>query len=374
MKTSTSFLESRRAIGDPPADAVIADLASSGSITAVNALMRTLVENDQMPSATLPESVREYLATTGVLPTWMEAKQVKRAENVFWRYGPQIIVNLFCHSLPYCYAARKGVQVLALTSRLYTNPTRRVIETAQMIVDVMQPGGLLDNGSGVRSAQKVRLMHAGVRAQIAAHPESWNPSFGVPINQEDLAATLMSFSWIVIDGLRRMGHPVSDADAEAYLHCWKVVGHLLGVEPDLLPENMTRAGFFARAFQEHQYSACPEGRLMTKALIGLQEDNIPGVLFHSVPSILTRFYMGDRYADLLGVERPLGGELVLRPLHRIIPLLDGLADRLWILSQVNTYFGRRLIEALMAISRGGERPPFSIPTELRQTWGVNWNR
>ena len=230
----------------------------------------------------------------------MDVKQVKSGENVFWRYGPQIIVNLFCHSLPYCYAARKGVQVLALTSRLYTNPTRRVIETAQMIVDVMQPGGLLENGSGVRSAQKVRLMHAGVRAQIAAHPESWDPSFGVPINQEDLAATLMSFSWIAIDGLRRMGHPVSDADAEAYLHCWKVVGHLLGVEPDLLPENMTRAGFFARAFQEHQYGACPEGQLMTKALIGLQEDNIPGVLFRSVPSILTRFYMGDRYADLLG--------------------------------------------------------------------------
>jgi hypothetical protein len=153
-----------------------------------------------------------------------------------------------------------------------------------------------------------------------------------------------------------------------------VVGHLLGVERDLLPENMTRAGFFARAFQEHQYSACPEGRLMTTALIGLQEDNIPGVLFRSVPSILTRFYMGDRYADLLGVERPLSGELVLRPLHRIIPLLDGLADRLWILSQVNTYFGRRLIEALLVISRGGERPPLSIPTELRQTWGVNWNR
>ena len=235
METSTSFLELRRAIGDPPADAVIADLASSGSITDVNALMRSLVENDQMPSAELPELMRQYLATTGTMPSWMDTDQVKRAENVFWRYGPQIIVNLFCYSLPYCYAARKGVQVLALTSRLYTNPTRRVIETAQMIIDVMQPGGLLEKGSGVRSAQKVRLMHAGVRAQIAAHPEAWDPSFGVPINQEDLAATMMSFSWIVIDGLRRMGHPVSDADAEAYLHCWKVVGHLLGVEPDLLP-------------------------------------------------------------------------------------------------------------------------------------------
>jgi hypothetical protein len=64
---------------------------------------------------------------------------------------------------------------------------------------------------------------------------------------------------------------------------------------------------------------------------------------------------------------------VLQPLHRILPLLDGLADKLWILRRVNTDFGRRLIEALLVVSRVGERPPFSIPTELRQTWGVNWN-
>src|ERR1700743_3480611 len=83
MQTSTSFLESRRAIGDPPADAVIADLASSGSLADANALMRALSENDKMPSAKLPESVRAYLATTGVLPGWMEPEQVKRAENVF---------------------------------------------------------------------------------------------------------------------------------------------------------------------------------------------------------------------------------------------------------------------------------------------------
>src|SRR5262245_15657081 len=77
--------------------------------------------------------------------------------------GPEIIMTLFCYGLPSCYAAAKGVQVLALTTRLFSNPTRRVIETAQMVVDVMAPGGLAARGRGIRTAQKVRLMHAAVR-------------------------------------------------------------------------------------------------------------------------------------------------------------------------------------------------------------------
>src|SRR5581483_7387456 len=134
-------------------------------------------------------------------------------------YGPQVILNLFCYSLPFCYAARKGVQVVWLTSRRYTNPTRRIIETAQMVVDVMRPGGLSAGGTGVKTAQKVRLMHAGVRHQIHAYT-GWNAEFGEPINQEDMAGTLMSFSWVVVDGLRRLGMGLNDAEAEAYLHAW----------------------------------------------------------------------------------------------------------------------------------------------------------
>jgi hypothetical protein len=35
-------------------------------------------------------------------------------------------------------------------------------------------------------------------------------------------------------------------------------------------------------------------------------------------------------------------------------------------------YSARLIEALVWVTRGGRRVPFTIPTELRQTWGVNW--
>ena len=183
---SDLFLDSMREVCDPLADDAVGQLFSAGDVKAVNGLMRTLVENDQPPPEALPPVIRDYLQKSEGLPTWADPAKIKVGEEVFWRLGPEAIANLLCYSLPFCYAARKGVQVLALTSRLYTNPTRRVIETAQMVVDVLRPGGLAPAGNGVRTAQKVRLMHAGVRHQIVSYP-GWNPEFGKPFRPARVA-------------------------------------------------------------------------------------------------------------------------------------------------------------------------------------------
>jgi hypothetical protein len=34
--------------------------------------------------------------------------------------------------------------------------------------------------------------------------------------------------------------------------------------------------------------------------------------------------------------------------------------------------GKLLIEAIVLCERGGNRPGFQIPAELREQWGVNW--
>jgi ER-bound oxygenase mpaB/B'/Rubber oxygenase, catalytic domain len=210
-------LDAMRQTQDIVADPVVAALFAAGQVDAVNSLMKTLVENDGLPPDALPPSVAAYLSATGGLPDWADPNKIAAGERVFWRYGPAIIAVLTCYALPFCYAGRKGVQVLALTARLRTNPTRRIIETAQMVVDVMRPGGLGAVGSGIRTAQKVRLMHAGVRCLIGQYP-GWKPEFDLPINQEDLAGTLVSFSSITIDGLERLGYPLADDEIEGYLH------------------------------------------------------------------------------------------------------------------------------------------------------------
>ena len=64
-------------------------------------------------------------------------------------------------------------------------------------------GALDAGGAGIRSAQKVRLMHDAVRHLILEH--GWDPALGLPINQEDQLGTLLTFSAVILDGLRKLG-------------------------------------------------------------------------------------------------------------------------------------------------------------------------
>ncbi len=366
-----SLLDSMRQAQDPPADKLVNDLFAAGQVEAVNQLMRSLVVNDGLPPEQLPADVRDFLADSGQLPDWADPQKIEAGERVFWRYGPGIIAVLHCYSLPFCYAGRKGVQVLALTSRLYSNPTRRVIETAQMVVDVMRPGGLGKLGTGVRTAQKVRLMHAGVRFQTGRY-SGWKPEFDLPINQEDLAGTLTSFAYITIDGLRRLGHVVTDEDAEAYIHCWNVVGHILGIRPELLPVDYNDAAALAGRIAERQFAPSDEGRMMTRALVEMMQHVIPGNLFDRAPELLMRYLLGDRTAEILGVSQGRLADWVAGPVRLIARVRSDLARRSEDIARIHELFGRALIEGIVLVGRGGNRVPFTIPTELLQTWGINW--
>ena len=364
-------LDAMRQAQDPVADPVVAALFAAGQVNAVNGLMQTLVENDGLPPDALPASVSAYLAATAGLPEWADPAKIAAGERVFWRYGPAIIAALTCYALPFCYAGRKGVQVLALTARLTSNPERRVIETAQMVVDVMRPGGLGAVGSGIRTAQKVRLMHAAVRLLIAQYP-GWKPEFNLPINQEDIAGTLLSFSSITLDGLERLGYALSTEEMEGYLHAWKVVGHILGIRPEMLPIDNADAGALAARIAARQFAACEEGQYMTRALVQMLQHVVPGDLFDAVPEVLMRYFLGDRTADLLAVAPGHAAEILLGPLQLLVHTESTLMRSSSELARLHERFGRALIEGIVLVGRGGKRIPFTVPTELLQAWGVNW--
>jgi hypothetical protein len=282
-----------------------------------------------------------------------------------------MIAILHCYALPFCYAGRKGVQVLALTARLTSNPARRVIETAQMVVDVMRPGGLGAEGSGIRTAQKVRLMHAGVRCLISQYP-GWKPEFDLPINQEDLAGTLLSFSYISLDGLERLGYVLSPDELEGYLHAWKVVGHILGIRPEMLPVNYADAAALAARVAARQFAACEEGQYMTRALVQMLQHIVPGDVFDALPELLMRHFLGDRTADMLAIAPGRAAEILLGPLQLLAHTGSTLIHSSSDLARVHERFGRALIEGIVLVGRGGKRIPFTVPTELLQAWGVNW--
>ena len=79
-------------------------------------------------------------------------------------------LGLFLSSLPLAYAAHDGVQVLALTAQLETDTKRRILESAQFVLDVTAPGALEPGRPGYETVRLVRLMHAGVRHLIRTDP------------------------------------------------------------------------------------------------------------------------------------------------------------------------------------------------------------
>lgn len=368
-----ALLDSMRRVGDPPADAVVAELFAGGKtvVQAVNYLMRDLVENDDLPARALPQHVRDYFQAD-LLPAWSDPARLAVGVDLFQRFGPLVILLLNTYSLPLCYAARKGVQVLARSERLHSNPRRRIVETAQMIIDVMSPGGLdpASRGSGLRSAQKVRLMHATIRHLLAEDP-GWDPEFGLPINQEDLAGTLCAFSTAVLDGLARLDVVLGRAEIDAYMHTWNVVGHVMGVRDELLPANYAEGRALSDRIGDRCFEACPEGQMMTRALLEMMAELVPGSALDGVPAQFVRHFVGERVADMLAV--PDHGETPLVRAWQIVGRVsDAANDRSFVVRQLARRFSGLFIDGLLLANRGGQRLPFNIPTELRQVWGVNW--
>jgi hypothetical protein len=369
---TSETLQALRNIGDPVADAAIAELFSDGGVQAMNTLMSGFVANEYPVPDNLPLPVRNYLQQSLELPGWADPALIKAGEDVFWRFGPRIILILTCYSLPFCYLGRNGVPVLAMTNRLSSNPQRRIVETAQMVVNCMSAGGLTDpGGRGRLTIQKVRLMHAAIRRLAPAAP-SWKPEYGLPVNQEDLAGTLMSFSHVALDGLNKLGVDLTEQDRQAYLHCWNIVGHMLGVHDDLLPNNSAQAKVLADAIATHQFGPTQDGKDLTQALVDMMDHILPGTVFHKMPAIMIRFFLGKEWAGWLGIHEGFLEELAVKPIRFLGLTLGDLTEDCKALGDMAEKMSTLLIGSLMFVERGGDRPSFAIPTELREVWGVNW--
>ena len=71
----------------------------------------------------------------------------------------------------------------------------------------------------------MRLLHASIRYLIQHHDPTWKAEYGLPVNQEDMVGTLLSFSSLIIDGLfgsyaetiRSALYPATASRAEADL-------------------------------------------------------------------------------------------------------------------------------------------------------------
>jgi hypothetical protein len=367
MRYTDEWLDSLRLLGDPEPDRIVAELHANGEIDEVNQVLSKLLRNNQVIPAELPDSIEFWLRDHWQLPKWVERARIERGSEFFVENGVPISLILPTAALIECYAAKKGVKVLATTYRLGQNPYRRVAETAQFVLNIMSPGGLFEDGLGVPTILKVRLMHSAIRALMRRKPD-WNEAeLGMPVCQEDLLGSLLAFSCSVLQYMKRLHMDFTDDEAENYYYVWRVVGEMLGVRPDLIPPTLQEAYELADSIKRRHQGPSPEGVQMTGAVLEMFSDMLPGTLFDGIVPAVMRQLVGHQVADWMEIPRTRW-EALLEHDGSIIRFLDFLDDKTGKVADIVDRLGLAFLSRQAIAATDYQRAGFTIPEELHSAW------
>jgi hypothetical protein len=242
-------------------------------------------------------------------------------------------------------------------------------ETGQFTVYLMQPGAFEAGSRFIPAAQKVRLLHASIRHHLERENRWDTTALGVPICQEDMIGGQMFFSLLVLDSLHRLGIHMSTAGAEAYFYAWRVVGAMLGVDQDSVPETLEEARRFLDRYMIRHMAPSEEGAHLTRQLIDLYEDVVPGTFFDPIVSALIRHLIGDTCADWLRVPRT-AWDTVVKAVPHLLGILETIEDRsplsAWALDRLGHL---TTILELSSLTRGRVMH-YAIPEQLKGDYGV----
>ncbi|MEU1307728.1 oxygenase MpaB family protein [Streptomyces cinnamoneus] len=360
------LLDPMRGAGDPLADAAIAETYALGKQEQVRQALRGFGQSGDAVPADLPPQLQHYFEQTGVLPEWADPALMDRGHALLGRYQPQIVSTMLCASLPMCYGCGNGAQVLYHSQRLTSGVYRRLCETSQFLVDVLGTGGLGPAGRGLRSAQKIRLLHATMRYHIS-HLDDWDTAWGLPINQEDLTGSLMSFSAVVLKGLGRLGIDLPVEDRDAYFHIWRVIGHILGVEEQLNPVGFDDGAAFFDVTLRRQQRPSEAGTALTKSVLDFIREVLPGPALAGVGPTLIRHLVGDKAADIVNVPPADFTNIALQLQSGLNFGYAKAGDAVPLAARAASELGLVVYKDGLRLTNKGRRYEWQVPTGLTQS-------
>lgn len=368
MTFTEASMDALRRSGDELADAVVATLFERGDVGKFNTLMRYVSTAGAPLPDGLPEVAREYLHTTGAPPSWVDWGEMEKARLFFLDNNVHISTALSFASMPACYVVPHVARLLSATHGL-NYPSKRMAETGQFTVYLMQPDAFEAGGRFIPAAQKVRLLHASIRHHLRREDRWDTATLGTPVCQEDMIGGQMFFSLLVLDSLHRLGIHMSVEGAEAYFYAWRVVGAILGVDQDAVPKTLEEARQFLDLYMIRHMGPSEEGARLTRQLIDLYEEVVPGTFFDPIVSALIRYLIGDTCADWLQVPRTTWDSVV-----KLVPGLLGVLETVEDRSPLGAWALDRLghlttVFELSSLTRGRVMH-YAIPEQLKKDFGV----
>lgn len=292
-------LSKHRVLGDNEADEIIRLLVEQEGINFLRQLMPFLSDYHYLNFQNQPKILQDFLSENASFPAFYDKKKLIRATDFYQENQQNIGLILGLYSLPYCYLGADGAKVLYLSERIRKDTYKRLLETGTFLKAVMT----YDNWSEQRIfaiCLKVRLLHAAIR-YFTLHSKQWDMAWGYPINQEDMLGTNLAFSLIVLRGMEKLGYTVDKSYEDAYLNVWNVIGFLLGIKSEIMPNDYIESIKIDKLIAKRQFRQSVESQVLTTSLMQVIRGFAPNKLTADLLQSQSRFLLGEKYSKMLGI-------------------------------------------------------------------------
>ena len=297
-------LQAWRRVQDPLADRCLTDIPFQRPSGLLDEVERRAAERGGV--------YQDFLDHCFTVPGWVDFEAMELGRRMYRRHGALQGLVLMCSSLVEGYAHNKPSQVLVATGRLQKDVSRRIYETGQMLHNIAAPDGLRPGGLGHRTLMEVRLLHAAVRRFLAERGDWDQARYDLPINQEDMAGTVLEFDYMVVRGLKRLGLYISVEEHRAMHYFWRYAGYLLGVDEALLTTSVEEQEVLAMQLTAHLYEPTGDSEMLAKSLLRDMANKPPFHLPYDVLLAFSRFLVGDEVADDLKLHSKVSSAAAVR--------------------------------------------------------------
>jgi hypothetical protein len=256
--------------------------------------------------------LQEFWDEVTTTPPWVDWEQIRRGQEVFYRYGGATLTGLAYQSLLGGMGAARVVEVLSRTGGFSVKVARhRLFETTQHLLSCTLSLDSIQtpSGDGFASSIRVRLLHAAVRKRIMAlaktRPDYYSvEKYGIPINDLDCMATIGTFSATIlfISLPRQLIFPTSQEITD-YIALWRLIAHYTGTPTEYFA-TPAKAKAVMETLLYYEIDPSPTSATLANNIILALADTPPAYASTSFLTVNARWLNGNALCNALKLPKP----------------------------------------------------------------------
>lgn len=360
-------------VGDPPVDAVMADLEPLGHKQAAR-LLGAAIEQDEAVLREAPASLQHLIHEMTTVPVWHDREAAQCGCRAFFRNSEDILAAYLAGAIVEGFATMIS-KSFAITGRVIDNGARRLKQNIRHLLNIFMPRGVEPSADGWKLSLRNRMVHARVRA-LFRNSEEWNhDAWGVPLCGAHMALASAAFSARMINYAARLGASFDEDERAGIMAVWQYTAYVMGVPESVLFRTQTdglrlfQVGTACEPFPDSDAVEMAHGLISSAPMVvGVCEPRERKKMADYIFRV-SRELLGDATAEAL--HFPPRGTFAVLPWRRTKARLNRSIDRVFP-ARAKARAATSLLNLLDTADLGDRTFSYDLPDHVRSAQSTRW--